>query len=57
VGERECNNSVCKELMFLRSYVLVLTSTRVANPLAYGVGLFAMALLRKYLNLPEDGFV
>jgi hypothetical protein len=57
VGERECNNSVCKELMFLRSYVLVLTSTRVANPLAYGVGLFALALLRKYLNLPEDGFV
>jgi hypothetical protein len=30
---------------------------RVANPLAYGVGLFALALLRKCLNFPEDGFM
>jgi len=34
--------------------MLVLTSvyTRVANTLAYGVGLFALALLRKCLYLP-----
>jgi len=33
----------------------VLTSIyiRVANPLAYGAGLFALALLRKCLNLPN----
>ena len=35
--------------------MLVLTSiyTRVANTLAYGVGLFALTLLRKCLNLPD----
>jgi len=55
VGERDCNNSVCKELVFLRSYMLVLTSVyiRVANTLTYDVGLFALALLRKCLNLPD----
>jgi hypothetical protein len=26
---------------------------RVANPLAYGAGLFALALFRKCLNLPD----